>query len=509
MTDPLERRCLVIAPSGKDAALISSALARASIASEVCRTAVDLAQEAARGAGALMLAEEALGDTASVQALQALIDRQPPWSDLPVVLLTKAGPASRLALEVGRNLGNVTVLERPTPMATLVSAVRTALRTRERQYLARAADQRKDQFLATLAHELRNPLAPMTNALHLLKREDVGADVRRWSLGVMQRQLVQMTRLVDDLLDVARISQGKVPLKKRLVDAREVIHNAVEISAPWIQSMRHELTTRVPGTPVLVEADPVRLAQCVSNLLNNAAKYTPEGGRIELDVACAGTQLEIAVRDNGIGIPAPALKQLFTIFTQLDHAGARSQGGLGIGLSIVKTFIEMHGGSVDAHSDGEGRGSTFVARLPLAQSCEPAVAALPTRDTRRDVRSRRILVVDDNVDGADSLSLLLGTCGHAVTRAYSGQAGIEAAFAEPPDLAILDIGLPDMTGYDLALRLRAAPATARTVLVALSGWGQAVDRERSAQAGFSHHLVKPADPADVLDLIQAATRRPS
>ena len=506
MTEPLEQRCLVTAPSGKDAALIAGALKRARIACHVSRTALELADEARRGAGALLLAEEALGERPALQALQALMDHQPAWSDLPIVLLTKAGPATRLAQEIGRHLGNVTVLERPVPMATLVSAVRTALRTRERQYLARGADQRKDQFLATLAHELRNPLAPMTNALHLLKRDDGGAQVRQWSLEVMQRQLLQMTRLVDDLLDVARISQGKVALKRRVVDAREVIRNAIEISAPWIDSMRHQLHTRLPDAPALIDADPVRLAQCVSNLLNNAAKYTPEGGHIHLDVACRGPNLEMAVRDNGIGIAAPALKELFTIFTQLERAGARSQGGLGIGLSIVKAFIEMHGGTVEAESDGEGCGSTFVARIPLATRCDEAGEALPTSDTRRDVKAQRILVVDDNVDSADSLSLLLRTCGHAVTRAYTGQAGMAAALAEPPDLAILDIGLPDMTGYDLAARLRSASPTARTVLVALSGWGQSIDRQRSAQAGFAHHLVKPADPAVVLELIQIAAR---
>jgi signal transduction histidine kinase/ActR/RegA family two-component response regulator len=504
MDDSLEQRCLVTAPSGKDAALIAGALARARVACKVCVTAADMAQDAQDGAAAVMLAEEALIDSGSMKALQALIDRQPAWSDLPVVLLTKAGPATRLALEAARALGNVTVLERPVPMATLVSAVRTALRTRGRQYLARAADQRKDEFLATLAHELRNPLAPMTNALHLLKREGMTLEMQRWSLDVMQRQLLQMTRLVDDLLDVARISQGKVALRRRVVDAREVIGNAIEISAPWIESMHHVLHTRLPAQPVLVDADPVRLAQCVSNLLNNAAKYTPSGGRIELDAACVDGNLVIAVGDNGVGIPPEAMQKLFTIFMQLPHHGTQSQGGLGIGLSIVKAFIEMHGGSVEAHSGGEGFGSTFVARIPVAQGCEEPRSALPTSGTPQAVAPRRVLVVDDNVDSADSLSRLLRSCGHEATQAYTGQSAMAAALASPPDLAILDIGLPDMSGYDLAQRLRTTPATANTVLVALSGWGQAVDRERSAQAGFAHHLVKPADPAVVLELIRGS-----
>jgi two-component system, sensor histidine kinase len=505
MANPLEQRALVLAPTGKDAALIADALQRARIAAEVCASAGELVEEARRGVGAVLVAEEGLFKPAARKVMQELIEQQPSWSDLPVVLLAKVGPTTRLVLEATRSLGNVTLLERPVPMATLVSAVRTALRTRDRQYLARTADQRKDAFLATLAHELRNPLAPLSNALHLLKRGDADETVRSWSLQVMQRQLLQMTRLVDDLLDVARITQGKVALQKRVVDAREVIRNAIEISAPLIDAMRHTLTIHVPDAPALVDADPVRLAQCISNLLNNAAKYTPERGHIDLRAECVDDELRLAVTDDGVGIPPLAMKGLFEIFAQVDRSRIHSQGGLGIGLSLVKTFVELHGGSVAASSDGEGRGSTFMIRIPLAQSCAQAGEALPAADTRRDVRPQRILVVDDNVDSADSLSLLLTACGHAVTKAYTGEGGIAAALLAPPDLAILDIGLPDMSGFDLAVRLRAEPATSRTVLVALSGWGQMIDRQRSASAGFAHHLVKPADPGLVLELIQAAS----
>jgi signal transduction histidine kinase len=505
MSDSEEQRCLVTAPSGKDAALICGALARGRVSCQVCATAAELVEEAQRGLGAVMVAEEALAPPGALLRMLRLIERQPAWSDLPVVLLTKAGPASRLAMEAARALGNVTVLERPVPMATLVSAVRTALRTRERQYRARSADQRKDQFLATLAHELRNPLAPMINALHLVQRADATEAVRAWSLEVMQRQLQQMTRLVDDLLDVARITQGKVSLQRRIVDAREVVRNAIEISAPLVEAMHHTLDIRLPAGPAMVDADPVRLAQCLSNLLNNAAKYTPEGGRIELDVRCEGGQLAMTVRDSGIGIPPADLRTLFNIFTQLDRARGRSQGGLGIGLSIVKTFVELHGGIVQAHSDGEGRGSIFVMRIPCLAEAGENDMERPAPPVRAMTEPQRILVVDDNADSADSLSLLLAAWGHCVVKAYTGASGMEAALAAPPDLAILDIGLPDMTGFDLARQLRAAPQTAHTVLVALSGWGQSVDRQRSAQAGFAHHLVKPADPAAVLQLIESAS----
>jgi two-component system, sensor histidine kinase len=505
MSNSVEQRCLITAPSGKDAALICSALARGRVSCQVCAGAAELVEEAQRGLGAVLLAEEALAPPGAMLAVRRLIERQPAWSDLPLVLLTKPGPATRLAIEAAQALGNVTVLERPVPMATLVSAVCTALRTRGRQYLARSADQRKDQFIATLAHELRNPLAPMTNALHLLQRADAVEAVRTWSLEVMQRQLQQMTRLVDDLLDVARITQGKVALQRRTVDARDVVRNAVEISAPLMEAMHHTLDTRLPHGPVMVNADPVRIAQCLSNLLNNAAKYTPEAGRIELDVREEGGQLAMSVRDSGIGIPPSAMRALFTIFTQVDHSRERSQGGLGIGLSIVKTFVELHGGSVQGYSDGEGHGSTFVMRIPLAEALENGTERVATPGQVAP-EPQRILVVDDNTDSADSLSLLLAAWGHCVAKAYTGADGMEAALAEPPDLAILDIGLPDMTGFDLAQRLRAAPQTAHTVLVALSGWGQIVDRQRSAQAGFAHHLVKPADPAAVLQLIASASR---
>jgi CheY-like chemotaxis protein len=397
------------------------------------------------------------------------------------------------------------LVERPVPIATLVGAVRTALRTRDRQYLARTADQRKDAFLATLAHELRNPLAPLSNALHLLERGDAESNVREWSLAVMQRQLQQLTRLVDDLLDVARITQGKVALQRRRVDARDVIRNAIEISMPLINSMRHVLQAQVPDWPVPLEADPVRLAQCLSNLLNNAAKYTPPGGRIELQAKVGEDRLELTVRDDGMGIPAQAMHKLFDIFSQVQPSRPQEQGGLGIGLSIVKTFIEMHGGEVEAHSEGEGRGSSFVVRLPLATGDSEPLAAVPALEPGLlDTRPKRILVVDDNVDSADSLSLLLSACGHQVIKAYDGRSGLAAAQESPPDLAILDLGLPDIDGFELALRLHERPATEHTVLVALSGWGQEVDRQRSAAAGFSHHLIKPADPSVVLELIRSA-----
>jgi signal transduction histidine kinase/ActR/RegA family two-component response regulator len=504
---PLERRVLVLAPSGKDAALIDSALQRGAIVVQRCASSNELLRQAQDGVGAVVLAEEAIALPTALLDLQALIDLQPAWSDLPVVLLAKPGPPTRVALDASRRLGNVTLVERPVLIATLVGVVRTALRTRERQYLARSADQRKDAFLATLAHELRNPLAPLSNSLHLLRRAGGAVEQHDWALEVMQRQLQQLTRLIDDLLDVARITRGKVMLKRERVDARDVIRNAIELSMPLIEAMQHVLQTQVPDRPLLLDADSVRLAQCLSNLLNNAAKYTPPGGRIELQATTDESTLELAVTDNGIGIPAEALDGLFDIFSQVDPARALEQGGLGIGLSLVKAFVEMHGGKVRAYSAGERQGSRFVVRLPMADAqARPAdehaaPAALPAQNAGVP---RRILVVDDNVDSADSLCLLLTACGHHVTKAYNGLGGLAAAEQSPPDLAILDLGLPDIDGFELASRLHSGAHTGPTLLVALSGWGQEIDRQRSAAAGFAHHLIKPAEPATVLDLIRAA-----
>jgi len=503
-----EYRVLVLAPTGKDTALIITALRREAIGAEACADVAELAAKAAQGVGAVVLAEEAIGMPAARHAMKRLIDEQPSWSDLPVLLLSKLGPLSATAADAIATLGNVMVLGRPTQTASLVSAVLTALRTRERQYMLRTADERKDAFMATLAHELRNPLAPLTHALHVLRREDVDPAKHKWAVDVIQRQSVQLTRLVDDLLDVARITQGKVSLQLQDVDICEVIRNAIEISMPLIEAMQHTLTTHVPGAPVLVRADPVRLAQCLSNLLNNAAKYTPPGGDITLRASVHEQHFELEVRDSGDGIAPEAMAELFDIFSQGDRARPRAQGGMGVGLWIVKTFVEMHGGSVKAHSDGEGRGSSFVVHIPhaalLGQSPAARAEPLPSPAGQPCL----ILVLDDNADNADSLGELLALCGHEVHKAYTAESGLRAAARLRPDVAILDIGLPDIDGYEVARRMRADRATAHTMLIALSGWGQPADRELASAAGFDHHLVKPAELDVILELIRAAACQP-
>jgi len=498
----LEYRALVLAPTGKDAPLIIAALRRHAIAAEACADMADLVERSMGGVATVVLAEEAIGDPVARLAMARRVDAQPSWSDLPVLLLCKRGPLSAIAAEAIATLGNVMVLERPTQTASLVSAVLTALRTRERQYMLRTADERKDAFIATLAHELRNPLAPLTHALHLLRRSDTDDAKRRWAIDVIERQSAQLTRLVDDLLDIARITQGKVTLQLQDVDLCVVIRNAIEMSAPLVESMHHTLTTRIPGQAVFVRADPVRLAQCLSNLLDNAAKYTPRGGCITLSANVGERYFELRVSDSGDGIAPEARTALFDIFSQGDRSRPHAQGGMGVGLWIVKTFVEMHGGSVEVQSDGEGRGSTFVMRMPHAPLPAPSPTTPAAAPSARERRCR-ILVVDDNPDNADSLSELLTLSGHEVQKAYSGESGLHAATRLRPDVAILDIGLPDMDGRELARRMRADSTTSHALLIALSGWGQAVDRERSAAAGFDHHLVKPADFEAILELIRS------
>ncbi|QGZ38589.1 phospho-acceptor domain-containing protein [Pseudoduganella flava] len=359
------------------------------------------------------------------------------------------------------------------------------------------ADRHKDEFLATLSHELRNPLSPMRSALDVLKvKSEHGPD---WPvLQVFDRQLRHLTRLVDDLMEVSRIAQGRMQLRREPVDLAALARATVHDVGATMAASRHTLHVNVPETPVIVNGDPTRLAQVLVNLLNNAAKYTPEGGKIDLDVACRDGHAEIRVCDNGIGIPPAALAGIFDMFSQLEPALTRSRGGLGIGLALARGIVELHDGTIAADSGGTGCGSAFTVRLPLAAGhAAPAPSVLP--DLPRDLR---VLVVDDNADAAAMLSQALALSGCAVAVAHSAEAACEAARAFRPTVALLDIGLPDMTGYDLARRLRAMPEGASALLIATTGWGQPKDRERALAAGFDHHLTKPIDLALLAGLLR-------
>jgi PAS domain S-box-containing protein len=364
-------------------------------------------------------------------------------------------------------------------------------------------DRRKDEFLAVLAHELRNPLAPISNAVHLLRHPDGRRRADRL-VEMLGRQVRQMIKLVDDLLEISRITRDKIELDPQPLLLADVVHAAVETSRPLIDQHHHQLDVHLPDAPLTVHADSVRITQVLANLLNNAAKYTDQGGRIELDVRRAGPDVEIAVRDNGIGIPAGHLPEVFDMFTQAHRAAGRGQGGLGIGLAMVRSLVQMHGGTVEARSAGAGRGSEFLVRLPLAETHDADDDA-GTAAGAAPLAGQRILVVDDNRDAADTLAMLLEADGAQARAVYDGQAALDALADLRPHTVLLDLGMPEMDGLEVARRIRADPAWAGVRIVALTGWGQESDRERTRGAGFDFHLTKPVD----LDMLHAwlGTRR--
>jgi signal transduction histidine kinase/CheY-like chemotaxis protein len=674
-------RVLVLAPTSVDAAMTGRILAEAALPCNFCTDLRSLAQSLDDGAGAILLTDDAatLGDT---EALHQALRSQPPWSEIPIVFLAGAGADSPAAAWAMETLGNVTVLERPVRVTTLVSALRTAIRARNRQYelrdqlmsLVRAeasirmkserlrllletasalpptvdtvammqilflkiaphlrldayfhvlrsesddalhvascygisqedarhisevehvhelrsmavnerkpileaqmrgedqilqllnavgmhvytrvplvmddrlvgtlsfagrrreqfdadeleflrtisryftvafervrlihqlrdSDRRKDEFLATLAHELRNPLAPIRNALQIIRLTGSEVPAIGQARIMMERQLRQMVRLIDDLLDVSRINRGKLELRKERVELAAVITNAVETARPMIEAAGHELTIALGEQPVYLDADPVRLGQVFSNLLNNSAKYMERGGHIWLTSTRGEKEVTISVRDTGIGIPPGALSAIFDMFTQVDRSLEKSQGGLGIGLTLVKRLVEMHGGSIEARSEGPGRGAEFVARLPVASVEEAPKLASVCEELESRSPACRILVADDNRDAAESMGMLLRLSGNEVRTVNDGLKAIEEAAVFRPDLILLDIGMPQMNGYEAARRIRAQQWGKSMVLVALTGWGQEEDRRRASEAGFDQHFTKPVSPADLDQLV--------
>lgn len=363
-------------------------------------------------------------------------------------------------------------------------------------------DRRKDEFLATLAHELRNPLAPIRNGLQVLRLSGAGGGMIDEARSMMERQLSQMVRLVDDLLDVSRITRNKLELRKERVSLAAVIQCAVETSRPLVEQAEHELLVTLPSAPVHLDADLTRLAQVFSNLLNNAAKYTEPGGRIELTAAVSDSEVVVRVLDNGLGIPANALARIFEMFSQVDGNLERAQGGLGIGLTLVRRLVEMHGGTVEAHSHGKGKGSEFVVRLPFVDTAVQSGKS-PGDDNLLKTAKRRILVVDDNKDSAMTLGMMLKLMGNETHTAYDGLAAVEAAEKFRPDFILLDIGLPKLNGYEACRRIREQSWSNGIVIVALTGWGQDEDRRRSKEAGFDHHLVKPLE----IDTLETLLRK--
>lgn len=365
------------------------------------------------------------------------------------------------------------------------------------------SDRRKDVFLATLAHELRNPLAPIINGLEIIKLAP--EDTRRImsSARLMERQAQQLARLVDDLLDISRITAGKIVLQKERTTLANVINAAVETSQPHVQAARHNLSISLPGVPTDIVCDPVRLAQVFSNLINNAARYTLPGGQLHVEVEATPEEYIVRVRDNGIGIPADMLTKVFDMFTQVEHPIDRRHGGLGIGLSLVQGLVSLHGGTVLARSDGEGKGSEFAVHLPRASGNDLTspgpVSSSPTEGAQKE--ALRILLVDDNVDAATTTAQILEILGHQVSAVHTGQSAIEAFERLSPDVILLDLGLPDMSGYDVARRIRECTVQAQPLLIALTGWGQDRDKASTAQAGFDDHMVKPVSISELMSTI--------
>jgi PAS domain S-box-containing protein len=624
-----EQRILVLAPTTKDATLTRDILTRGGETCTLCADLRELCAQLEQGAAAVLLAEEQIGDGRQ-DCLVDWLRRQPPWSDLPILLLARPGADSAAVSQAIEGLGNVTVLERPTRVAALVSAVRAASRARQRQYefrdqlaererhlqaqaylasivsssddaivsktfdgiiqtwnagaqrifgytaeevigrsitllipperldeeprllerlrrgesiehfetvrvtkggrridvsltvspvrdadgkligaskiarditprkqaeaALREADRRKDEFLATLAHELRNPLAPIRNSLHILRLKAANDTAADSVCEMMERQVNHMVRLVDDLMEVSRITRGSIELRREQIDLAAVIRSAAETSRPLIEAAGHQLAISLPREPISLYGDEVRLAQVFANLLNNAAKYTDRGGQIWITARRDGSEVAVTVRDNGIGLEAQVLPVVFDMFMQADRKHERSQGGLGIGLTLVKSLVEMHGGSVSVQSAGQNQGSEFTVRLPISKHA-PREVAVPATPQAVAQSRRRVLVVDDNADSASSLGMLLKILSMDVKLANDGWTALATIESFRPDVVLLDLGMPGMDGFEVARRVRERSEFDEIVLIALTGWGQPDDRDRTQAAGFQHHLVKPADIA--------------
>ncbi len=514
--DVLDRRIIVVTPTSRDAVLTRTLLEGADIPVETCASLDGLLDEMEHGAAAILIPEE-LVTTEPAARLTRVIQNQPAWSDLPVLVLARPGADSAVVGDAVRTLGNVTLLERPLRAGTLLSAVRTALRARDRQlqirgHLAeraqaeaslRQADQRKDEFLATLGHELRNPLAPLLTGLQLLKTTGTDGPHVQKVMGVMERQIDHLVRLVDDLLEVSRITRGLVEIHRDAIELTAVVRSAIETSRPLVEAAGHELVVRVPTEPLTVIGDALRLTQVFANLMTNAAKYTNAGGTIWVTVSRDGDRALVSVRDNGIGIPEAHLGSVFDMFMQVDRSSRRAQGGLGIGLTLVRSLIAMHGGRVEARSAGIGTGSEFVVELPIRTV---SLKVVPSPPPLSRFPPRRILVVDDNRDAADTLGALLETLGATTAVVNSGNEALAALPRFQPDVVLLDIGMPEMDGYEVARQIRSRGGSSQVLLIALTGWGQDQDYDRSRAAGFDHHLVKPPDIERLRELLAAERR---
>jgi signal transduction histidine kinase/ActR/RegA family two-component response regulator len=500
-------RVLVLTPPEPDAALIRSALTQAGLPSHCCANVDELARELDAGAGTILLAEESLQPPV-MRRLVEMLGRQPAWSDLPVLICFKngaetVGTALRM-LDMLEPLGNVIILERPIRLMTLVSALRAGLHARRRQYQVRRllgeleeAVRRRDSFLVQLAHELRNPIGTIRNATHILEQGGLRGDLGAKERTVIGRQTSHLARLIDDLLDASRVTSGKIHLQRQSVDLSQVVQRVLREHDTALQAQQQRLMFDPAPGPLPIEGDPRRLEQVVANLLRNAVAYTPAGGEVRVSLAREGDMAVLRVADNGIGIEPERLPHVFDLLAERERLPDRTEGGLGIGLPLVRALVEMHGGNVEARSEGTGRGSEFVVHLPLCGS--DGTTPRPTHVGRR--AGRRVLIIEDNPDGRETLRTMLEMWGHKVEVAADGQQGLDQALALRPEVALVDIGLPMLDGYEVARRVRAALGKS-IFLIALTGYGQPHDFRRAFEAGFDAHLVKPAEPEELHELLE-------
>lgn len=507
MSEDRSDRILIVAPIGRDAELMCAQLEAAGLRCTAFRDVQALCDELPNGVGALIVTEEALTHEGGAILLRALSE-QPPWSEPPLIILTGtlAFEKKSHSLDGFLRRTNVTLVDRPVRIKSLISTTHAVLRARQRQYdirdLMHQLEERvheRDRFLAVLGHELRNPLGAILLASQMTE-PDGSLDAEKAQL--IERQSRHLTRLVNDLLDLSRVAAGKIVLKRQVLDLVDVVSQ----SARTVQdaAVRHkiDLAIRTPAQPVIVDADPVRVDQIVTNVLTNAIKYTPEGGHVTLDIENDEQSALIRVTDDGVGIAPERIGAIFELFAQAENAIGRAQGGMGIGLALVRNLVELHEGSVTAQSDGIGRGSEFAITLPLASADRAgevtrAASATPAQE---ETPPRRIAIVEDNKDVRDLLRLKLRRLGHDVYDAADGLEGLRVVLEERPDLALVDLGLPGIDGFELAKEVRSKLGT-DVVLVAVSGFGQPEDKRRALEAGFDEHLTKPADVRDIENLL--------
>jgi signal transduction histidine kinase/ActR/RegA family two-component response regulator len=510
----LSRRVLIVAPIGRDAELMCTHLENAGLSCQVCHDLDEVCGELARGAGVLIVTEEALTPELAPRLARTL-NEQPAWSDVPIIILT--GAPEELQQRPVRGLGrrtNITYVDRPVRINSLVSAAQTALRARERQYEVRELmsklEQRvheRDRFLAILGHELRNPLGAILLAAQM--RDDYGR-LDEEHAQLIERQSKHLTRLVNDLLDLSRVVSGKIVLKRERMDLADALRQAIEMVNDAAARARVSVELRPASEPLPVYADPLRAAQIIANVIGNAIKYTPEGGHVVVSVERDGDAV-VRVTDDGVGIAPDRLNTIFELFAQAENAIGRAQGGMGIGLALVRNLLHLHGGEITARSEGVGHGSEFVIHFPLAKEDEqqpatPKAVAIPVAAS--DGQPRRIVVVEDNQDVRDLLRMKLKRLGHEVHAVADGLAGVDTIVDHRPDLALVDIGLPGIDGYEVASRVRASIGK-DVVLVAVSGFGQPEDKRKAFDAGFDEHITKPADVTDIENILSRLPPRQS